>query len=73
MKKVAILEFPGVALFELGCAVELFALARPEPTDWYQADVVSFERGELASAVRVSVNAKSIDSLADYTMLVIPS
>ena len=46
-KRVAILIHDGVALFELGCAVELFALPRPEFPHWYQTEVVSFSNRPL--------------------------
>lgn len=73
MKKVAILTYDGAALFELGCAVELFALPRPELDAWYDTDVVSFENATLRSTAGVGIRAKSIDSLSIYDMLVIPS
>ena len=45
MKTLAILAYNHMALFEFGCAVELFALARPEFNDWYQTKVVTFDKG----------------------------
>ena len=36
MSKVAILAFDQIAMFELACAVEIFALPRPEYKDWYK-------------------------------------
>ncbi|MBY4677633.1 helix-turn-helix domain-containing protein [Marinobacterium arenosum] len=73
MKRVAILAYDGTALFELGCAVELFALPRPEFDDWYRAEVVSFERGALGATADIQLQVTAVDSLADYQMLVVPS
>ncbi|MEX2334417.1 MAG: helix-turn-helix domain-containing protein, partial [Pseudohongiella sp.] len=69
---VAILTYPDTALFELGCAVELFALPRPEFSDWYQTDVVSFEDHALRASGNILLQAKPVASLAGYDMLVIP-
>ncbi len=44
-KRIAILSYANVALFEMACAVELFGLPRPEFECWYQCDVVTFEEG----------------------------
>jgi len=73
MIKVAILAFDNVALFELGCAVELFALRRPEFDPWYKAEVVSLNTDQVSSTGGVAVNVKHIKSLSRYDMLVIPS
>ncbi|MFT5839200.1 MAG: AraC family transcriptional activator FtrA, partial [Flavobacteriales bacterium] len=45
--RVAILVDQDISLFELGCAVELFALPRPEIPNWYQTEVVSFSSQPL--------------------------
>jgi len=73
MKRVAILSYHGTALFELGCAVELFGLPRPEFETWYSSDVVSFDSGLLNSTGGVSLSVKKISSLEPYDMLVVPS
>ena len=72
MTRVAILTYPDTALFELGCAVELFALPRPEFADWYQTDIISFDRQALRATGNILLQVKQISSLADYDMLVIP-
>lgn len=72
MTRVAILTYPDTALFELGCAVELFALPRPEFQDWYQADVISFDRQALRATGNILLQVKQIESLTGYDMLVIP-
>lgn len=73
MKKIAILSYHGASLFELGCAVELFGLERPGLENWYSAEVISFESGQLGSSCGVSLNLKTVTSLDPYSMLVIPS
>lgn len=73
MHKIAILGHRSISLFELGCAVELFGLPRPEIPDWYQAEVVSFDKGPLESTAGVQLMAKTVSSLQRYNTLVIPS
>ena len=73
MLKVAILAFQPIATFELACAIEIFALPRPEYDNWYQADVVCFENGPLHGTGGIKITAKTIQSLDDYHTLVIPS
>ena len=71
--KVAILTYHNAALFELGCAVELFGLARPEFKQWYNCEVISFDPGPHAATGGVQLISKKIESLDDYTTLVVPS
>jgi AraC family transcriptional activator FtrA len=73
MSKVAILAFDQIATFELACAIEIFALPRPEYDNWYQADVVCFEKGLLCATGEIGISAKTIQTLDDYQTLVIPS
>lgn len=73
MQKIAILSYNGSALFELGCAVELFALPRPEFENWYDCEVVSFDAGPMQTTGGLSLSARQIDSLRDYDCLVVPS
>lgn len=73
MKNVAILAYQNVALFELGCAVELFALSRPELTNWYNAEVITFDDDPLTSTGGVSLNVRKVATLDRYSMLIIPS
>ena len=73
MQHVAILTYHHSSLFELGCAVELFALKRPEFETWYQCDVVTFDSGLQASTGEIQLLAKTIDTLEPYSMLVVPS
>jgi len=73
MKNVAILAYDDLALFELSCAVELFALPRPEFNNWYQTDVVSFSDQLLKATGGVQLQVKTVRHLDNYDMLVIPS
>jgi AraC family transcriptional activator FtrA len=70
--RVAILIRNNAPLFELGCAVELFGLPRPEYADWYRCDVVTFERGPLRSTAGLQLLAKAVKRLDAYDLLVIP-
>jgi AraC family transcriptional activator FtrA len=70
--RVAILVRDDAPLFELGCAVELFGLPRPEYPDWYRCDVVTFERGPLRSTAGVQLLAKAVKRLDAYDLLIIP-
>ncbi|MCK6264317.1 helix-turn-helix domain-containing protein [Vibrio sp. ZSDE26] len=73
MIKVAILSHANVSLFELACAVELFALPRPEFTSWYQAEVVNLDDGNIISTANVGLQTKCVTSLEEYDLLIIPS
>ncbi|WP_038173518.1 helix-turn-helix domain-containing protein [Vibrio pacinii] len=72
MHNVAILAHSHLTLFEMSCAIELFALPRPEFTTWYQTDVVSLEQGAINTTGNISLNVTSISSLEAYDTLVIP-
>jgi AraC family transcriptional regulator, transcriptional activator FtrA len=72
MIKVAVLARDKSAFFELGCALELFALPRPEFNPWYQCEVVSFTSGPLNTIGGVQLIARQLDSLDDYDMLIVP-
>lgn len=73
MHRIAILTHPHCSLFELGCAVELFALPRPEIEHWYHCDVVNLDHAPFCSTAGVIIQAAHIDTLAGYDTLVIPS
>ena len=73
MHRVAILTYDKVALFELGCAVELFGLPRPEFRDWYECEVISFRNGTLDSTAGIRIITKFVEKLDAYNLLVIPS
>ncbi len=73
MHNVAILAHDHTALFELGCAVELFGLPRPEFADWYRCEVVAFAAGPFALTSGVQFSVKTVGNLDKYTVLVVPS
>ena len=70
--KVAVLTRDHGAFFELGCALELFALPRPEFDSWYQCEVVSFAPGPLNMLGGVQLQVQQLDSLDGYDMLIVP-
>jgi AraC family transcriptional activator FtrA len=73
MYKIAILIYDRVSLFELGCAVELFGLPRPEFQNWYRCEVVSFCEKPLDSTAGIKLSGKPIETLDNFDVLVIPS
>ncbi len=73
MHKVAILTYDGAALFELGCATELFGLPRPEFESWYECEVVTFAEGPLRTGAGLQLLGKQVQDLSAYSLLVIPS
>ncbi|USD43494.1 helix-turn-helix domain-containing protein [Vibrio sp. SCSIO 43135] len=73
MIKVAILAHPHVSLFELACAVELFALPRPEFNPWYQTDIVNFENTVITTTGGIGLMTQHTDSIEDYDLLIVPS
>lgn len=72
MNKVAILAHSHVTLFEMSCAIELFALPRPEFENWYQTDVVSLEASDIHTTGNLIFSTQHCDSLVDYDTLIIP-
>jgi len=73
MHKIAILAHPNVALFELACAVELFALPRPEFTEWYASSVVSFQHEPIQTDGSMSISVGQITSLSPFDTVILPS
>ncbi|WP_428241413.1 GlxA family transcriptional regulator [Gynuella sp.] len=73
MTRVAILVNQQPAMFELGCALELFALPRQEYSHWYQAEVVTFHPSPLAGLGKISLQVTQTDCLQAYDMLVVPA
>ena len=72
MQKVAILAYDQLAMFEFSCALELFALPRPEYVNWYQTEVVSFDRGPLQATGTLQIVARQVESLEPFDVLIIP-
>ncbi len=73
MKSIAIMAHPEVAVFELGCATELFALPRPEMADWYQSEVVSLTPGPFRLVGDMELDCKTVKNLRGFQTLVVPS
>jgi AraC family transcriptional activator FtrA len=71
---VAILAYDRLCTFEFGCAVELFALERPElEVDWYSHAVCAFEPGPLRAAGGLTLQVPhGLDALDDADTIVIP-
>lgn len=72
MHNVAILAYNHLATFELACAIEIFALPRPEYSNWYNTEVISFDPGPLSATGGITINAKQVAHLQNYQTLVIP-
>lgn len=71
---VAILAYDGLCTFEFGCAIELFALERPElGVDWYRYTVCAATPGPLRAMGGLTVHvAHGLDVLAQADTIVIP-
>jgi AraC family transcriptional activator FtrA len=71
---VAILAYDGLCTFEFGCAVELFALERPEfGVAWYSHAVCAAEPGPLRAMGGLLVHAPhTLEALAEADTIVIP-
>ncbi len=73
VKQVSILAYNKVSLFELACAVELFAIPRPEFEQWYQAEVITFENRELELIADMTLTCKHANDLRQTDLLIVPS
>lgn len=71
---VAILAYDRLCTFEFGCAVELFALERPElEVVWYSHAVCAVEAGPLRAAGGLALQAPhGLDALDGADTIVIP-
>ena len=71
---VAILAYDRLGTFEFGCAVELFALPRPElEVDWYSYAVCAVEPGPLRAMGHIVIHAPyTLDELARADTIVVP-
>lgn len=74
-KRIAILAYPNLCTFEFGCAVELFALPRPDIENWYKTDIVALENKKLKATGGFSVTSDIVYSSKSgflrYDMVVI--
>jgi AraC family transcriptional regulator, transcriptional activator FtrA len=71
---VAIVAYDGLCTFEFGCAIELFALERPElGVRWYSHAVCAIEPGPLRATGGLTVHVPhGLDALAHADTIVIP-
>lgn len=72
MLKVAILAYDGVPFFELGCAIEIFGLERPEYDDWYDTKIICLDSSEVCSANNIVLSVEQASDLTDFDMLIVP-
>ncbi len=70
--RVAILASRQVSMFELGCALELFALPRKELNPGYQTEVVTFEKGGINAIGGLTLQLTQVSSLKNYDTLIVP-
>ena len=74
-KKVAILAYPNLCTFEFACAVELFALPRPDISNWYQCDIISTEKKPITATGGFKISTDHLfqpdKGFIGYDMLVI--
>ncbi len=71
---VAILAYDGLCTFEFGCAIELFALERPElGVAWYSHAVCAAEPGPLRAMGGLTVHAPhGLEGLGTADTIVVP-
>ena len=74
--RVAILAYPDLCAFEFGCATELFALKRPDLSNWYQTDIIGINSGPFKATGGVQLMAEKTlikqDDFKPYDWLIIP-
>jgi AraC family transcriptional activator FtrA len=71
---VAILAYDGLCTFEFGCAIELFALARPElGVTWYDYEVCSSEPGPLRAVGGLALQVPhGLDAFERADTIIVP-
>lgn len=72
MINVAILAHSNATLFEMSCAIELFALPRPEFDSWYRTDVINMEECDIQATGQITIRTQYQPSLSKYDTLIIP-
>lgn len=72
MHKVGILAFDQMPLFELACAVEVFALPRPELSQWYDTQIVALQPGALRTTAGLDIKGGNSGALQQFDTLIIP-
>jgi len=68
---VCILTYNKLAMFEFGIALEIFALPRPELSEWYDYKVIATDAGEITGMGGVSINASHDLSLLEQASLIV--
>ncbi|MEM0911384.1 MAG: DJ-1/PfpI family protein, partial [Pseudomonadota bacterium] len=73
MMRVIILILEQLSLFELACAVELFALPREEIEGWYTTRIVSLSDTVFDGLCNTQFTCEQVHALQACDLLVIPS
>lgn len=73
MLHMAILVTDKLPMFELGCALEVFAIPKKEISPWYKCDVISFDGGRLTTATGLQLDVTETNELLHYDRLLIPA
>jgi AraC family transcriptional regulator, transcriptional activator FtrA len=69
---VVLLAYDQLCTFEFGCAVEIFALPRPELTvEWYDFAVCAVDRGPIRAAGGISLKVRYAPQLLDQADTII--
>ncbi|MCV6623654.1 MAG: helix-turn-helix domain-containing protein [Cellvibrionaceae bacterium] len=71
-RRLAILLPAPVSLFELGCAVELFLLPRPELDSWYQTELLALQAEAMPSLGGLQLQAPVFENLSRFDDVLIP-
>ena len=70
---VCILAYNNLCMFEFGIALEVFALPRPELSQWYDYKVIATEAGDINGMGGVNINAShDLSLLAQATLIIVP-
>ncbi|WP_231592702.1 transcriptional regulator FtrA [Pelagovum pacificum] len=70
---VCILAYDGLAMFEFGIALEIFALPRPEFPAWYRHKVIAAEPGPMRATGGIDVVAEhDLAALSQADLILVP-
>ncbi len=72
MINVAILAYDNLAVFEFGCAMEIFGLERPEFDDWYRTEAVGLGADIVTARCNLRISCRNVENFDGYDQLVIP-
>lgn len=73
IKRIGILAYEGMSLFEAACALELFALPRPEFDTWFDCTLVGLTKRTVSTNVGTTISVQPCADFSDYDLLIIPS